>query len=112
MPTITEERRQQIDEIEEKIRDEMKEIDEKKDVLEGIKDLMENVTNDQMDQMSANASSSARRRGQTDPIDLEERLRHYGDEISRLEEEIQEKEGELERLRWEKHDLESFEHGV
>lgn len=112
MPTITEERRRKIAEIENKIEDDLNWIQKTRLELEEMLKLVEGVQAPALDQMSRSASSSARMRGMTDAVGIGETARKFQQTIENLREVIGTRERELNELRAEKQALESFEQGA
>ncbi|KAK7403395.1 hypothetical protein QQX98_010839 [Neonectria punicea] len=107
MPTITEERRQQIAEIESKIESQVEWIQGKQQELEDILELIRNVSGSALDQMSHSASSSTRKRGKGDTSDMNETIETYKQVVEDLQEAIEAREREIDELRAEKQVLES-----
>ncbi|KAK7431676.1 hypothetical protein QQZ08_001895 [Neonectria magnoliae] len=107
MPTITEERRQQIAEIESKIESQVGWIRGKRQELEDILELIRNVSGSALDQMSHSASSSTRKRGKGDTSDMNETIETYKQVVEDLQEAIEAREREIDELRAEKQVLES-----
>jgi len=108
MPTITEERRKQIADIEARIASEVECIQNKKKELEDTI----NVPESARDQISRGVSSSTKRRGKGETVGKDQTTEMYQRIVEDFEKAIGARERGLDRLRAEKRALESYEQGA
>ena len=112
MSTITGARREQIDEIQNQIEQELGLIRAAKDRLQTTLQLMDGVSETGRDQMSRNASSSTRRRRQGETTDISHTMKMYDEIVQNSREAIRLKEEYVGKLQAEKQSLENFDKGI
>ena len=112
MPSVTEERRRQIENLENEIETDVKWIDEEKAKLNTTLKMVEDVPETTLDQLSRSASSSTSKRNRGETVEISETRAMYNTVINGLRDAIRGREEKLKRLRTEKRDLESYDRGA
>lgn len=109
--SITDERLKQIAEIEDKIKEKIAWIKEKKDELKQTLAIAQTIPDEYADIMSQSASNSTGNRGMGATLDINSSAARNKEIVAKLDEAVEQGEKELEELKKEKEALEEFAQG-
>ncbi|RSL82354.1 hypothetical protein CEP51_005222 [Fusarium floridanum] len=110
--SVTAARREEINGLEMKINDAITWMQTKQVELQAMVDLVSNVPEHIRDGMSRSASSSTKKKGRGETVDIDETLAKYQRAITEMRNAIAYKQQEVERLKKEKRELEEYEQSI